>query len=63
LLVQCTDCGHTSWRPLSCGHRSCPQCQNHDTSRWLNLPFPHKLGLDSRLHAVYVLRHEYTKPN
>ena len=36
LLVQCTDCGHTSWRPLSCGHRSCPQCQNHDTSRWLD---------------------------
>jgi hypothetical protein len=19
----------------SCGHRSCPRCQNHDTTRWL----------------------------
>ena len=36
LLVQCSDCGHTEWRPRSCGHRSCPQCQNHDTSVWLD---------------------------
>ncbi len=36
LLVQCTECGHTLWRPHSCGHRSCPQCQNHETSLWLD---------------------------
>jgi hypothetical protein len=36
VLVQCTKCGHTTWRPLSCGHRSCPQCQNHETSLWLD---------------------------
>jgi hypothetical protein len=36
LLVQCTDCGHAAWRPRSCGHRSCPQCQNHETSLWLD---------------------------
>jgi hypothetical protein len=36
LLVQCMDCGHTTWRPRSCGHRSCPQCQNHETSIWLD---------------------------
>lgn len=36
LLVQCSDCGHTEWRPRSCGHRNCPQCQNHDTSLWLD---------------------------
>ena len=36
LLVQCTNCGHGMLRPLSCGHRSCPQCQNHETSVWLN---------------------------
>lgn len=35
LFVQCNDCGHAEWRPRSCGHRSCPQCQNHDTSIWL----------------------------
>jgi hypothetical protein len=36
LLVQCTDCGHALWQPRSCGHRSCPQCQNHETSLWLD---------------------------
>jgi len=35
-LVQCMECGHTAWRPRSCGHRSCPQCQNHETSLWLD---------------------------
>jgi hypothetical protein len=24
------------WRPLSCGHRSCPACQNHEASQWLD---------------------------
>jgi hypothetical protein len=36
LLVQCIDCAHAMLRPLSCGHRSCPQCQNHETSLWLD---------------------------
>ena len=36
LFVQCTDCGHATWQPRSCGHRSCPQCQNHETSLWLD---------------------------
>jgi hypothetical protein len=30
LYVQCPDCGHAEWRPLACGHRSCPKCQNHE---------------------------------
>jgi len=36
LLVQCSHCGHTLLQPRSCGHRSCPQCQNHETSLWLD---------------------------
>lgn len=36
MLVQCVDCGHTTWRSRSCGNRSCPQCQNHETSLWLD---------------------------
>jgi hypothetical protein len=36
LFVQCIDCGHATWRPNSCGHRSCPQCQNHEASIWLD---------------------------
>ena len=35
LYVACTECSHTQWRALPCGHRSCPQCQNHEVSQWL----------------------------
>jgi hypothetical protein len=47
LYLQCPDCGHAQWRPLSCGHRSCPQCQNHEADRWIDrqqaklLPVPY----------------------
>jgi len=36
LYVQCPDCGHGQWHPLSCGHRSCPKCQNHEASQWID---------------------------
>ena len=36
LYVQCTQCEQGHWQPLSCGHRSCPICQNHETSQWLD---------------------------
>ena len=36
LYVQCPDCHHAEWRPLSCGHRSCPKCQNHEASKWID---------------------------
>lgn len=36
LYVKCPDCDHAEWRPLSCGHRSCPQCQNHEATLWID---------------------------
>ena len=36
LQVQCTQCDQSHWHPLSCGHRSCPICQNHEVSQWLD---------------------------
>ena len=36
LYVECPDCHHGEWRPLSCGHRSCPKCQNHEASQWID---------------------------
>lgn len=36
LQVRCTGCDQLQWRPLSCGHRSCPQCQNHEATQWLD---------------------------
>jgi len=49
LFVQCINpkCKHGQWRPLSCGHRSCPKCQNHEASLWIDrqqsklLPVPY----------------------
>ncbi len=34
--MRCPDCEHAEWRPLSCGNRNCPKCQNHQTSRWID---------------------------
>lgn len=47
LYVHCSQCSHSEWRPLSCGNRHCPRCQNHVTSRWIEkqqlklLPVPY----------------------
>jgi len=57
MLVQCSDCGHTEWRPRSCGHRSCPQCQNHDTSVWLDRQQEKLLPVGYFL-ATFTLPHE-----
>ena len=35
LSWQCPSCEHTRTVFRSCGHRSCPRCQNHDNTRWL----------------------------
>ena len=35
MLAQCTDCDHRLLVPHSCGHRSCPHCQNHESQQWL----------------------------
>jgi hypothetical protein len=31
MLAQCTDCDHQVLVLHSCGHRSCPHCQNHES--------------------------------
>jgi len=36
LHVQCKRCHHAHWTPLSCGHRHCPGCQNHEVNQWLD---------------------------
>lgn len=47
--VGCAHCGEVRLRQRSCGHRSCPQCQHHTCSQWLErqraklLPVPYFL--------------------
>ena len=57
LFVQCSDCGHAEWRPLSCGHRSCPQCQNHEASIWLDRQQAKLLPVEYFM-ATFTLPHE-----
>jgi len=49
MVLKCPDCGKIEYLPHSCGHRNCPQCQNHETTEWLErqrkklLPVPYFL--------------------
>lgn len=36
LQVECAQCALDQWHAMSCGHRSCPVCQNFETSAWLD---------------------------
>jgi len=46
LYVQCKHCDHTRWTPLSCGHRHCPNCQNHEVNQWLDRQKQKLLSVD-----------------
>lgn len=35
LLVACSACPEQRLVPHSCGHRSCPHCQHHESQQWL----------------------------
>jgi len=35
MLAACTACGEQRSVPHSCGHRSCPHCQHHESQVWL----------------------------
>ena len=43
--------------------RICPSCRVIAPLGALGLPFTHKIILDKTVPAVYVFRHEPTKPN
>ena len=46
MKLHCPDCNETSFQPRSCGHRSCSQCQNHETSQWLDRQFAKLLPVE-----------------
>jgi len=35
VVARCSACAQIQWHPCSCGHRSCPKCQNHEVTQWL----------------------------
>jgi Putative transposase/Transposase zinc-binding domain len=46
IQVFCPECRQISWFYHSCGHRSCPKCQHHETSRWLQRQLQKQLPAD-----------------
>lgn len=44
--VFCPDCRETYWLAHSCGNRSCPKCQHHETFRWLQRQLKKQLPAD-----------------
>lgn len=46
LQLDCLTCDHQDWKPRSCGHRSCPQCQTHTTRQWLDRQVAKLLPVD-----------------
>jgi hypothetical protein len=49
MLAACTACGEQRSVPHSCGHRSCPHCQHHDSQVWL------QRQLQSLVPATYFM--------
>ncbi len=35
MLARCGECDKQAYVPHSCGHRSCPHCQHHESQQWL----------------------------
>lgn len=36
MLAECPECNHRESIPHSCGHRSCPHCQAHESQQWID---------------------------
>ena len=46
MKLHCTACNYYQFKPQSCGHRHCAQCQNHETSAWLDRQYLKLLPVD-----------------
>jgi len=46
IKVYCPHCRQYAWFFHSCGHRSCPTCQHHETIRWLGRQIKKLLPVD-----------------
>jgi len=36
MKLSCSDCEKLAYLPHSCGHRSCPHCQQHESQAWID---------------------------
>ena len=54
MRLYCPGCAHHQGAFHSCGHRSCPRCQHHDTAQWLERQ-QHKLLPVKYFMATFTL--------
>ena len=57
-LWACDHCEHRDRTPLSCGHRSCAQCQQNTTSDWLARQKTKRLPVDYFM-VTFTLPYEF----
>jgi len=53
----CAPCEHDEILYHSCGHRSCPHCQNHESTRWLERQLEKRLPVEYFM-VTFTLPHE-----
>ena len=46
ILAECSECDHRQLIPHSCGHRSCPNCQAHESQLWIDRQAQKRLPAD-----------------
>jgi hypothetical protein len=46
MVLECTGCHNQVSLPHSCGHRSCPHCQHHESQQWLERQKAKLLAVD-----------------
>ncbi len=54
MLMQCSDknCSHQTLIPHSCGNRHCPNCQNYETSKWIDKQLQNQVPVDYYMITV-----------
>jgi hypothetical protein len=54
MVLECNGCQHRVSLPHSCGHRSCPHCQHHESQQWLERQKAKLLPVDYFMVTITV---------
>jgi hypothetical protein len=54
MVLECNGCHHQAILPHSCGHRSCPHCQHHESQQWLERQKAKLLAVDYFMITITV---------
>jgi hypothetical protein len=54
MVLECNGCHHQAILPHSCGHRSCPHCQHHESQQWLERQKAKLLAVDYFMVTITV---------